>query len=281
VLLSLAGARPARAWGRYGHYVVARLAVSNLPADVPAFFTRAVEQLQFLSAEPDEWRDDAEQKRGMSLLLGHDPDHIFKFELYSPAVLPPDRYSYLNELQNRGRSPASVGMLPYRAVELVQRIRVSWRRWQQAADPKVRDFHQARIIDDSGILGHYIADAAQPLHMSVNRNGWELPENPRGYTLDRTLHRRFETEFTEAHVTDRDVQRLIRPVRIVDELLPEIYAHMRRSFAQLKPLYELEAIEPFTAKNSRADARTFVSERLGDAASTLRDLWYTAYVTSR
>jgi hypothetical protein len=280
VLLALVATSTTWSWGGDGHKLIGRLAARNLPADMPAFFTAAEPHLAFLNPEPDAWRDGEEQKSSTALSLGHDPDHIFKFELYAPDVLPPDRYTFIETLTQQGKSPRPVGMLPYRAMELFQRMRVSWRRWRTAADPHTRASLEARIVDDAGILGHYIADSAQPLHMSVNRNGWELADNPRGYTRDNTLHRRFESEFVNAHVTERHVQPLVRPVKVADDGLKEIYAHMRRSWDHVNELYELELQQPFGPAQARPEAVGFAASRLADAVSTLRDLWYTAYVTS-
>ncbi len=278
-LLALAIASSASSWGSDGHRLIARLAVNNLPPDMPAFFTAAVSHLEFLNPEPDAWRDGEERKISTALALGHDPDHIFKFELYSPDVLPPDRYAFIENLAQQEKSPRPVGLLPYRAMELFQRMRVSWRRWR-AVDARTRGFLESQIINDAGLLGHYIADASQPLHMSVNRNGWELSENPRGYTRDNTLHARFESEFVKAHVAERHVQPLVRPVKAVDDGLQEIYAHMRRSFDCVNELYELELELPFGPERAKVEAVGFAAARMADAVSTLRDLWYTAYVTS-
>ena len=267
-------------WGRDGHRLVARLAVGSLPPDMPRFFTEAVAELDFLNPEPDAWRDRVEQRLGPALSSGHDPDHIFKFELYSPATLPPDRYSFIETLTREGRSVRLVGMLPYRSMELFQRMRVSWRRWRQTTDPTERRFLEVRIVQDAGLLGHYIADSAQPNHMSVNRNGWELPKNPRGYTTDKTLHHRFESEFVTAHIVTGHVKPLVRATTVVDDGLSFIYAHMRRSYDRITDLYELELKQPFGAEKASPEAIRFVATRLADATSTLRDLWYTAYATS-
>ncbi|HXJ37897.1 MAG TPA: hypothetical protein VNH18_01390 [Bryobacteraceae bacterium] len=210
------------AWGQDGHFLVARLAVAALPPDMPKFFTGAAETLVLLNPEPDTWRDSAEGKLSPALRLGHDPDHFFKFELYSPAALPPDRYSFLEDLRQQGKLARQVGMLPYRAMELFQRVRSGFRRWRAAtdpgtSDPKMARFIEARIIEDAGLLGHYIADAAMPLHMSVNPNGWTLEENPRGYTRDNTLHRRFETDFVRARIHDGDVKPLLRETTVASD----------------------------------------------------------------
>src|SRR5205814_472089 len=133
--------------------------------------------------------------------------------------------------------PRLVGMLPYRAAELFQQVRVSFRRWRTASDPKTKSFLEARIIDDAGILAHYIGDATMPFHMSINRNGWEQPENPKGYTREKTLHSRFESVFVAARVRDENVQPAIRqtPV-VVKDGLPYIYALMKRSYGKMTGL---------------------------------------------
>ena len=270
----------AGAWGRNGHELIARLAVKNLPPDMPLFFLEAQAQLEFLNPEPDSWRDRAERELHQALYRGHDPDHIFKFELFAPESLPLDRYSYTDALKSQGQQIPPVGMLPYRAMELFQRLRSTFRRWRVEEKAEVKRFLQARIIDDAGILGHYIADSAMPLHMSVNRNGWELPENPNSYTTEKTLHRRFESEFVNARISSPEIQPLVRPVKVADDVLAEIYAHMRRSYDNVIPLYELEKAEPFTSENQNPESHRFAVERLADAVSTLRDLWFTAFKTS-
>jgi len=260
--------------------MVARLAVVALPQDTPRFLTVEAERLMFLNYEPDAWRDPVEEKISPALRHGHDPDHHFHFELFSPAKLPDDRYAYMEQLGRLGKDPQSVGVLPWRAMELFQRMRVTFRQWRSAPDPATAHSLEARIVDDAGILGHYIADAAEPLHVTVNHNGWELPENPKDYTRDNTLHLRFEDEFVRARIKDRDVGPLMGQLQIVNDGLPYIYDEIRRSHAQVTRLYDLEKATSFGAKNADPNAAAFVAGRLADAASTLRDLWYTAYRTS-
>jgi hypothetical protein len=45
-------------------------------------------------------------------------------------------------------------------------------------------------------LSHYIADGAMPLHTSVHHDGWQ-GGNPRGDTIDPSIHSRFETAFVD------------------------------------------------------------------------------------
>lgn len=270
----------ASGWGPDGHHMVARLAVVSLPADMPSFMKREISRLMFLNYEPDAWRDPEEEKFSPALRRGHDPDHHFHLELFSLPDLPPDRYSFLEMLYRQGKDPTQVGVLPYRAMELFQRIRVAFRQWRVTRDKDTAAFLEMRIVDDAGILGHYIADASEPLHVTVNHNGWELPENPGNYTRDNTLHLRFEADFIHSRVHDGDVIPLIRKAQRVNTGLPYIYSEIKRSHDRVIPLYELEKDSNFGAGDSSPKAVTFAAECLADGASTLRDLWYEAYESS-
>jgi hypothetical protein len=271
------------AWGPDGHRMIAKEAVEGLPSDMPAFFISSLNQLMFLSFEPDVWRDSEEEKFSMALRLGADPDHHFHLELFHPPALPEDRYSYLDLLCRRGIDPQQAGMLPYRAMELFQRMRVDFRKWRAAraaSDVVTAKFLEDRIIDDAGILAHYIGDASQPLHTTNNHNGWEAQENPNGFTRDNTIHLRFEDAFVKANVHEGDVKPLVRKCHLVESGLPYIYQEIQRSNDQVESLYELDKFQRFGPDDNDPRARAFAARRLADAASVLRDLWYTAYITS-
>jgi len=268
---------PASGWGPDGHHMVARLAAAALPADTPLFMKQEVRRLMFLNYEPDAWRDPDEEKSSPALRRGHDPDHRFHLELFPVPDLPADRYSFLQALHREGKNPAEVGVLPYRAMELFQRMRVAFRQWRSTRDKETAAFLEARILDDAGILGHYIADASEPLHVTVNHNGWELPDNPRNYTRDNTLHVRFEGDFVHARIRDEHVAPLMRKIQSLENGLAHIHAEIQRSHDQVIALYELEKERRFDAANNSPKAAAFTAERLADAAATLRDLWYAAY----
>lgn len=267
-----------RAWGGDGHRLITRLAVKTLPEDMPAFFPAALYQLEVLSIEPDEWRDQEERALSETLYPGHETDHIFKADVFRVEKLPLDRYHYFDQLHREGRDVRRVGTLPYRAMELFQRSRVSYRRWMKA-EGNLRRVYEARIIEDAGIMNHYLADASMPMHVSRNYNGWFEENNPKEFSRDRTAHGRFESAFVKARITDEIVMPHMKPVKVVTDGLGEIHAHVNRSLGRLEPLYELEKMEPFSAECSRPEHIRLCAECLADGASTVRDFWYSAWKT--
>jgi hypothetical protein len=269
------------AWGAHGHQLAGQAAVLALPDDVPAFFRNAAEQLSWLNPEPDRWRDRAERDADPALAEAFDPDHYIDMEIVPTGALDaPHRYAYLAVVTSAGKTAAEVGTSPYRMLEVFQRLRSSFRAWRAATDPKVRGWIGDRIINDAGILGHYVTDAANPLHTTIHHHGWVGP-NPKAYPTDQAIHSRFESRFVSAHVTLDDLRRATTPApRRIDAPRAAIMDFVRTSHGQLERLYELDKREAFGADITSAEHKQFVVERLAFGTLMLRDLWWTAWVTS-
>jgi hypothetical protein len=267
-------------WGFHGHEISGRAAATGLPEEMPQFFRAATEQLAYLNPEPDRWRGDGFRELNEAKRY----DHYIDFELVPDSIRSSaDRYRYLRALQHAGlRHPAAdAGLLPFRMVELYQSLVVEWRLWRQEQDPVRRNWIEQRIINDAGILGHYVTDGANPHHTTVHHDGWRAGyPNPRGFTAGAGFHRRFETQFVQAAVQTADLLPHIAAPRRLDDVRAEVMAHLLRSHARLERLYELDLIEPFGAETRGAEHRAFAIERLAAGANMLRDLWWTAWLAS-
>jgi hypothetical protein len=285
VLLLVATPSTVAAWGDFGHRLVGRVAARALPADMPAFFRNASAQLSYLNPEPDRWHERAERELDPALDGATSPDHFIDLELIPPerqagALAAPTRYAFADSMRVLRVDPADVGVLPFRIVELTQQLRIDFRRWRNAPDSATRRWLEQRIIDDAGILGHYVADGSNPTHTTVHYNGWR-GANPDGYTTDRTFHARFETAYVQAQLTDRAVTPLVgRTAQVIPDVRAGVLAYLRRTNGELTRLYDLEKASSFTAGNADTDHRRYTAERLAAGATMLRDLWWTAWVTS-
>jgi len=282
--LCLVAATPSRtaAWGEAGHRLVARAAVEALPPGMPGFFTAAAAQLEYLNPEPDRWRSRLERDADPALDGGTAPEHFIDLELVPPGALEArDKFEFVLQLERRGvRRPLEVGVLPYHVLELVQRLREEWRLWRAAPDAATRRHVEQRIVNDAGILGHYVADGANPHHTTIHYNGWSGP-NPAGYATDRQMHARFESIYVGAHLGLDDVTPLVRrEARVVAPLRLEVIRYLRESNARVEKLYQLDQAEPFGLDTRGEAHRAFTASRLAAGAAMLRDLWWTAWVTS-
>lgn len=272
---------PAAFWGRQGHDLVGAAATRALPGEMPAFFRGAAAQLTYLNYEPDRWRDDAEFAMDRAMGTTYSPEHYINFEGVPDEVFEAEnRYEFLERLREADLEDPNIGFLPFRMLELAQLLRSDFRRWRRAQDADVRRWLEARIINDAGILGHYVADGANPHHTSIHYNGWVGP-NPKGYSTARDIHSRFETQYVAARVGLEDVLPMMseRPTTHRD-LRAAIMAYLRASHDQLDRLYALEKVESFGPAVTRPEHKAFTAGRLAAGATMLRDLWWSAWITS-
>lgn len=269
-------------WGAHGHRIAAEAAAEALPEAMPDFFTERADQLVYLNPEPDRWRDGriTEMDRGFAF------DHYIDLERVPPRALEtPDRWTYVETLHREGlEHPArDAGFLPFRILELHQRLVTEWRLWRGA---RTRDEHQwieDRIVNDAGILGHYVTDASQPHHTTIHFNGWDSKSpNPEGFTDDRDFHARFEAAFVGAHVRQDDVAAplISLEARRFTNVRRAVWSHIRESHSRVVDLYRLDRDVGFDPDRGDPRTQSFTVERLVSGARMLRDLWWTAWLES-
>jgi hypothetical protein len=158
VVILAIGVAAIAAWGDAGHRMTGEAAALTMPASTPAFFRNASRQLAYLNPEPDRWRDRGERSLDPALDGATAPDHFIDMDMTTADVLAaalkaPDRYAYLDTLSAARVRGATMGLLPFRILELSQQLREEFRLWRTAPD-SVKPWIEARIIDDAGILGH-------------------------------------------------------------------------------------------------------------------------------
>ena len=286
-LLPVLLARQGFAWGSDGHRMINRVAAETLPTDVPVFLrdARAQQTMDYLGPEPDRWRNHAEAE----LAAAQAPEHFLDLE-YADLVgeLPRRRYDYVRALAVAQKthpdlplSVEKVGLQPYVTVEVWQRLKADMREYRGllAAKGDTQPVELA-ILFDAGWLGHYVADASQPLHTTVQYNGWTGP-NPHSYSTLHTIHAQFESTFVTANLTPADVAPLVRatPPKVLGDVWTDYLAYLRHSHTLVERTYALEKAGGFTGAGT-AEAKQFTEERLAAGAIELRDLMYTAWVRS-
>ena len=273
----------ARYWGDPGHRIIGEVAATNLPAEMPKFFRDARAQLTYLNPDADRWRHPAEVRADSAMNEFHAPEHYFDFEYaVGQSLNAVSRYAFIDSLHAHGMKTATAGFLPYRILELSQSLRVQWRIWHATKDSAVKRMVEQRILNDAGILGHYVADGSNPHHTTIHHDRWVAAQNPKGFTTERGFHSRFESRYVERNITLPDVQPIVAGTtpRVLNPLRDNVWSYLQTSFGQLDRLYSLDKIEPFGPETKGAAHKQFTAERLAAAATMLRDIWWTAYVTS-
>jgi hypothetical protein len=140
-----------------------------------------------------------------------------------------------------------------------------------------------RVLNDAGLLSHYVVDAAQPHHTTIHFNGWARgAPNPRGFTTSRDFHSQFESAFVRAHVIYQDLaSRMGDAPEELGEVRETVWAYIQASNARVERLYELEKLHGFEgAAPAHPDAHRFAVDRLVVGAEMVRALWWKAWLES-
>ena len=275
------------AWGNEGHTYISRVAAQSIPATMPRFLRRAAVEIAYLGPEPDRWRNPAE----FALKNAQEPDHFIDLERVAWLdPLPQGRYEFYRKLyEKRAATPSTdhpddylpehVGLQPYITMEVYGRLKAAFRECRQfkASHQPTAAVEQA-IIFYAGWLGHYVADGSQPLHTTIQYNGWVGP-NPNGYTTERKIHAQFETAYVAANITAKDFAPLVTSPERLDDPFARYVAYLRQSNELVEKVYQLEKAGGFTGKGS-PEAFGFTTHRLAAGSQMLLDLWYTAWLES-
>jgi hypothetical protein len=272
-------------WGNEGHEYVNRVAAERIPAEMPRFFRHAVAELTYLGPEPDRWRSPSEY----ALKNAQEPDHYIDLERVEwLKPLPQGRYEFYRKLYEKRAAttdhpddylPEHVGLQPYITMEVFGRLKAAFREYRHR-----REQHQPTapveraIVFYAGWLGHYVADGSQPLHTTIQYNGWVGP-NPKGYTTEHGIHAAFESAYVAQNITAKDFARLVHaPERLADPFADYV-EYLRESNRQVESVYRIEKAGGFAGKGS-SEAFDFTAHRLAAGSQMLLNLWYTAWLES-
>ena len=153
--------------------------------------------------------------------------------------------------------------------------------WRKAKTPQDRESARANAVYVAGVLGHYAGDGSQPMHMSVQYNGWlDTTPNPKNYTKDRGLHSRYEAAYVNAAVDAATVRSKVQAPQRLNNVWNSIKQYLTQGFTDLEPMYELEKTGEFNPKQPRAKGTDFIATELARAGTMLGNLWYTAWLES-
>ena len=288
VLLPLLLGPPSFGWGSAGHRIINRVAIETLPANLPAFLRSpsAIDEIEYLGPEPDRWHSPAEPE----LSDEQAPDHFIDLELADEiGPLPRRRYDYIAALyalqakhpwQSWNLRPEHVGFQPYITNEVWERLKSAMRDYRSLrAEHQDTKPVQAMILFYVGWLGHYVGDGSQPLHLTINYDGWVEKENPNGYTTRHGIHAQFETAFVAANIQESDVKPLIAPVQPVGDEFDAYMAYLHHTAMLVGRVYQLDKDHGFDGAGTPV-SRQFTAEQLAAGASMLRNLIYAAWLES-
>ncbi len=309
------GAPNSWAWDYEGHRGINQTALALLPTNFPTFVKSpaAVERIGFLGGEADRWRN--VQDVGFRHVNG--PDHyidVEELERYGLKMdaLPPMRGDFIAQLavtrklnrelgaeleaswgKNEDHTRELVGLLPWKIAEEYSRLKAcfSYLRVFQEEGGRPEEILNAQenVIYVMGVMGHFVGDAAQPLHTTVHHHGWVGP-NPNGYSTNNRVHSWVDGGYL-TKVGGADFAGMTRKGRVAEvvrmdgrpakaeEVFQAAALFVRDMNGQVEPFYAMEKAGKFSGEGeSGREGKAFLEGQMLKGAQFLSDLWFTAWV---
>lgn len=300
----------AAAWDYEGHRAVNQLALVALPANFPAFVKTpaARERIAFLAGEPDRWRNISDDP---SLSHYSGPDHYFDLEELAhygltPETVPalrydltaklalgraahPEKFDPIDPAKNKDHTRELLGFAPYAITEYVGKLRSGFSCLKAFQDyggtPEEIANAEANIIYIMGVMGHFVGDCAQPLHVTKHHHGWVGP-NPQGYTTNSSIHSWIDGGFFKktGGVKVAPLVEKIQPAKIVgnpfkpEATFRDVMDYLLGTEKLIEPLYQLDKAGKLTPENSSsAEGRAFLDAQLVRGGQMLGNLWFSAW----
>jgi hypothetical protein len=294
------------AWDYEGHRIVNQLALASLPADFPAFALTpaARERLAFLGGEPDRWRNVTDP------ILRHvnGPDHYidleelvtygidaralprFRYDFAAQLALAraahPGRFPEIDPARNEDHTRQLVGFLPWAIVENFDKLKSGFsclKAYQDDGTPAEIANAQQNILYIMGVMGHYVGDAAQPLHTTIHHHGW-IGDNPRHYTTNAAFHAWIDGGYFQktGGLNLAELQPHILSAASHDRRSQDIFSlamdYILEQHQLVEPLYQLDRDGKLSGEGEIGlQGKTFLTSQLVKAGQMLGNLWYTAW----
>ena len=245
----------ASAWGTEAHRYIMGRAIDLLPPELEPFFEHYRAEIVIRSVDPDTWR---------SVGWEDDPNHFIDFGMKELGAYPfldlPREYGAA--LGKFGQAMLNrIGRLPWREEEEFGNLR-------RAFEGFTRDVPYAPgdVALFAAVAAHYIQDAHQPFHGSVNYDGQLTGNHGIHARFERDLFERFQSRLTVSparptpilNIRDAAFDVLLASYQLVDPILKadseaiagkDTYddAYFQAFFVKVRPVLERRIADSITA----------------------------------
>lgn len=303
-----------RAWDYEGHRLVNEVALAALPAGFPQFVhsPQNAERIAFLAGEPDRWRNTTDlplqQANGMNhyldiediaaagLSLDHLPSFRYDFaaEFAAGRAAHPQNFPPIDPVKNYDHSREWAGFLPWTITEQFGKLQSAFgylKAYEELGTPEEIANARANVVYIMGVMGHYVGDAAQPLHTTIHHHGWVGP-NPHGYTTWPGIHGWVDGGFiAKAGIHFAELRPEVTPARALaftpqpdgrDPVFVAAVRFLEEQHRQVEPLYAMQKAGKLGDHDLPVtpEARAFIDGQLVRGGEMLARIWVTAWRTA-
>jgi len=253
-LIACAAPPPAAAWGTAAHRHIMARAIDLLPVELKPFFLQHRDELVMRVIDPDLFR-----------VLGweEDPNHFVNFGAKELGEYPfkelPREYGAAIEKFGMATLRRN-GLLPWRQQEEFGNLRRAFEGFTRET------YGPGNAVLFAAVMSHYVQDAHQPLHASVNYDGQMTGNNGIHARFETALFERFQSRLTirpapptpTLNSRDAAFDALLSSYKLVDPILKadeaarqgkETYddEYFERLFTTVRPILEQRLGEAITA----------------------------------
>lgn len=257
--LGFATGTPAYAWGPTAHRLANRWAIETLPPEMRGFFEANRQFLIDHANDPDIWmaKDPFERK--------HHYIYLDKYGIFPFLSLP---HSFKAATDQYGKSRINRdGLLPWQIGEYSLRLTNAF---------KAQNWEEAKL--DAAVLGHYVADATDPLHATQNYDGQ--------LTAQAGLADRFEIRLIDRFsnfliLAPHDSIKIEDPTEFAFQIALESYTWVDRIvFEDRKSLEGLPSYNEDYFSRFYSRVGSTAMQQINAAAHNAGSYWYTAWLNA-
>jgi hypothetical protein len=257
--LWMVAARPASAWGPTAHRMVNGWAVDTLPPEIRAFFQANRQFLIDHANDPDAAMAKDRHERELHYI------YLDKYGIF-PYLKLPHSFDLAVDQYGSGRIHRD-GMLPWQIGKLSLQLTEAMRaqKWDE-------------VKLDAAQLGHYVADAHDPLHTTQNYDGQMTGQTGLANRFEIRLVDLYRNFFISA---PRDATKVADPTEHAFEMVLE--AHTWADHIILADRTALDGLPDYNEDYyDRFYSRvgSIVMRELNDAAEDAGPYWYTAWLNA-
>jgi hypothetical protein len=270
LIVVLASASRADAWGFAAHRFIADRVIALLPAELRPLFEAKRAMFVERSIDPDTWRNIPGLDREES------PNHFvdLDWEGYGPYPFNGLPRDYTAAVAKFGRDRImETGTLPWRVEEIHANLRRAFEDYARRGS-----FGQELVVFTAAWLTHYISDAEVPFHATINHDGQLTGQNGLHSRFEATQFERFQARLTIA-------PKPIAPIRNPREWAFETLLASQQLVAPVlkadfdaigsRDVYDDAYYEAFF-KNDRAILEQRINESIAAVAAGIAGAWEAA-----
>ncbi|MFN3967101.1 MAG: hypothetical protein ACK4JE_05340 [Endomicrobiia bacterium] len=246
-------------WGYQTHRIINYYAIKYLPAVMENFRIHA-DYLSLHSSDPDDWKE---------FVPGEPVRHYIDLDVFEPEPFDnlPKKYEEFVE-KYTAEEVEENGLLPWVIIEYLDLMTINMKknRWPE-------------VFACAYALGHYVADAHQPLHTTMNYDGQ--------YTGDTGIHERYESTMINFYLDEIKIEK-IKKIKYISNPLDFVFDFLKDSYSKIGPILDADTkYKKYFEKEPEKyyeflwkDTKKITQEQINKAIYAFCCLCYTAWVNA-